>query len=290
MQVVGTSGIVFRSIVELLTARLRAACSVCGDDDADRESVETLWLRDVVAPVLAWIPLGSRRHPGVRVLGISGGPGAGKSSLAAAFCRCLDRLGRSVTCLAFEDYYLSADRREAAGLRWRAVPGSHDTARLRSDVHKLLFGRGEVQLPQFDMRSGAHSAPRIVPAPVDVIVLEGLFLGSNQVDATYTRIAQTLDFHVHLAARMELLKKWRFERESGYRASSPGRVTGMELDELSRFWDEALQPTTERYTVPLASSCDICVELGSDHRVINAVARSLGNKCIDWTAFTVKPR
>lgn len=120
------------------------------------------------------------------VLGISGGQGAGKTTLARQLGLALEGAGaRSATC-SLDDFYLSRSRRLALAesvhplLATRGVPGTHDVASLRRTITAL--GRpGTVRLPVFD-KAADDLLPaerwRPVSAPVDVLVLEGWCLGA----------------------------------------------------------------------------------------------------------------
>lgn len=130
---------------------------------------------------------GWANRPPPLLLGIAGGQGAGKSTLARELVQALTWAGaRSVGC-SLDDFYLTRDERRRLAatvhplLATRGVPGTHDVALLRRTV-TALGGHGDVALPVFDKaaddRLPAHRWRRVT-APVDVLVLEGWCVGAR---------------------------------------------------------------------------------------------------------------
>lgn len=121
------------------------------------------------------------------VVGLSGGQGAGKTTLAGQLQQALAYAGARAAALSLDDFYLSRRRRVELAvslhplLATRGVPGTHDVALLQR-VLSELGGAGPVRVPVFD--KGADdllpvSAWRYVEAPVDVLVLEGWCVGAR---------------------------------------------------------------------------------------------------------------
>ncbi len=120
-----------------------------------------------------------------RVLGICGGQGAGKSTLAACIVAAAERLGQRAVSLSLDDFYLtSAQRSDLARqvhplLMTRGVPGTHDVALCIRTIEDLLVA-GHHQIPRFD-KGRDDRQPRdtwdAVAGPVDLVVLEGWCVG-----------------------------------------------------------------------------------------------------------------
>ncbi|MET0388492.1 MAG: kinase [Polyangiales bacterium] len=141
---------------------------------------------------------------GKLVVGIAGGQGTGKSTLATLLCTLLsEEHGLRSVVLSLDDYYLS--KAERAGLArevhpllaTRGVPGTHDAVALRRTIQQLrAAGAGEpVSLLQF---SKAHDdrelTPRIVRGPFDVVLFEGWCVGARpQSDAALAVPVNTLE-------------------------------------------------------------------------------------------------
>ncbi len=121
----------------------------------------------------------------VRVLGISGGQGAGKSTLAALLRLACTALGKKAVALSLDDFYLTrAERMNLAErvhplLRTRGVPGTHDVALTLTVLDALIAGQSCV-VPQFD-KSVDDRKPggQAISGPVDLVILEGWCVGAG---------------------------------------------------------------------------------------------------------------
>lgn len=124
---------------------------------------------------------------GPLLLGLSGGQGAGKSTLGRQLQRALEVAGARVVVCSLDDFYLSRGERAELGrtvhplLATRGVPGTHDLPLLRRSLDALAK-RQTVTLPVFD--KGADDRVPVdgwheVTGPVDVVVLEGWCLGAG---------------------------------------------------------------------------------------------------------------
>jgi len=120
----------------------------------------------------------------IEVLGISGGQGAGKSTLAALVVAAAGLLDRRAVALSLDDFYLTRAERERLGetvhplLRTRGVPGTHDVALACSTIDRLCRGESG-QVPLFDKSVDDRSpASMEVQGPLDLIVLEGWCVGA----------------------------------------------------------------------------------------------------------------
>ena len=149
-----------------------------------------------------FLPLAERISssiPGARplLLGISGGQGTGKSTLARLLELVLsERHGLRVARLSIDDFYLTrAERKELAEkihplLMTRGVPGTHDTTLLDETLDRLnsLQSGESCPLPRFD-KAIDDRVPEgefeVVEGPVDVVILEGWcvgFVGHSEED------------------------------------------------------------------------------------------------------------
>lgn len=120
----------------------------------------------------------------VRVLGISGGQGAGKSTLASLLVAALEALGRRAISVSLDDFYLTwAERQQLSRevhplLATRGVPGTHDVALACRTLDGLLEA-GECTVPVFDKSVDDRTAlGRTVSGPFDLVVFEGWCVGA----------------------------------------------------------------------------------------------------------------
>lgn len=126
------------------------------------------------------------------VLGISGGQGAGKTTLAALLVQALSLRGRRGVTLSIDDFYLPRRDRHALAktvhplLATRGVPGTHDVALAVEVIDAVRAGR-PARCPVFDKaaddRLPAAQAQVIEPG-VDLVIFEGWCVGAQaQPDA-----------------------------------------------------------------------------------------------------------
>jgi D-glycerate 3-kinase len=121
---------------------------------------------------------------GVQVLGISGGQGAGKSTLAGLLVAASGALGRRALALSLDDFYLTRAEREDLGrevhplLRTRGVPGTHDVALAVATIDRLRRGE-RAEVPGFDKSIDDRALEsRTIQGPLDLIIFEGWCVGA----------------------------------------------------------------------------------------------------------------
>ncbi len=123
-----------------------------------------------------------------RRIGIGGGQGAGKSTLAALLPPACAALGLRACVLSLDDFYLERRERQRLAervhplLATRGPPGTHDMA-LCADGIQALLGEGEVRLPVFDKGLDDRTGHRVVAGPFDLVVLEGWCVGARPLPA-----------------------------------------------------------------------------------------------------------
>lgn len=119
-----------------------------------------------------------------RIFGISGGQGAGKSTLAALLVAATEALGRRAISLSLDDFYLTHAERQTLArtvhplLATRGVPGTHDVPLACATLDALMAGES-CEVPVFD-KSVDDRAPggRRVEGPLDLVIFEGWCVGA----------------------------------------------------------------------------------------------------------------
>lgn len=118
-----------------------------------------------------------------RVLGISGGQGAGKTTLATRLVESLSLVGLDAAALSIDDFYLTRAARQRLArtvhplLGTRGVPGTHDVMLAVSVIRALKSGR-LTKCPRFDKAADdrAPEGPTLGP-DLDVVIFEGWCVG-----------------------------------------------------------------------------------------------------------------
>jgi D-glycerate 3-kinase len=121
------------------------------------------------------------------LIGLSGAPGTGKSSLAHLICTLLNEFGTDSLVISLDDYYLSKQQRSKAAathplFAQRGVPGTHDWSRLVEDLDKIRSGEvKDLRLPRFDkMKDDRVPFEKFIrlTQPPRVVFLEGWLIGA----------------------------------------------------------------------------------------------------------------
>jgi len=124
--------------------------------------------------------------PSARVLGIAGGQGAGKSTLARLLVAAQAEQGRRSAALSLDDFYRTRAERRALSrevhplLATRGVPGTHDVALCERTLNALATP-GRHRVPAFDKGMDDRADPvgwPEVTGPLELIILEGWCLGA----------------------------------------------------------------------------------------------------------------
>ena len=183
-----------RPHLSLLDIRARLAPEV------DAARLEQAWRRlpaDSPEDWRAVAALGALAPGTGRVIGISGGQGAGKSTLAALLVQAMEQQGRSAVACSLDDFYLTRDARRGLArtvhplLATRGVPGTHEVELARSVIQSLTGGM-PTRIPHFDKGRDdrAPEAAWRTVGPVETVVFEGWCLGAEPQPAALLETAQ----------------------------------------------------------------------------------------------------
>lgn len=142
-------------------------------------------LDDLVGELSGFLTSQKTRTP--FILGISGGQGAGKSTLCAALTASLEAQGHHAVTLALDDFYLSKAARQdlAASVHplcaTRGVPGTHDVARLARVLEQLatVSPAAPLALPRFSKSHDDCLEDETLTKKPDFILLEGWCVGAQ---------------------------------------------------------------------------------------------------------------
>ena len=243
----------------------------------------------------------------LRRIGLAGGPGTGKSTLARLLEQAGAHLGLRVCTLALDDYYLPRAERLALAARvhplfeTRGPPGTHDVALLRDHLI-ALGGPGAVDVPRFEKGRDDRVGTRRIEGPCDLVVVEGWCVGARSVEEAalvepcnalereadpdghwrrhaneqlgsgYAELFALLEAIVFLRAPdLAAVRRWRLEQE----AERPDHQR-MDAVAIDRFV-EHYERITRDMLATLPGRADWTIELAPDHRIAG-IARSDRNR------------
>ncbi len=249
------------------------------------------------------------QRSGPLLVGINGAQGTGKSTLAALLCRLLTASGKRVANLSIDDFYYSKEKREELAktvhplLRSRGVPGTHDVALALNLIAQLAADDSDskLTLPTFDKSVDDRLPPEAWPAistPVDVIILEGWFVGARpqseeeltqaineleriedsdgrwrayvnaQLGGTYQTLFDKIDMLVVLEAPGFLqVFQWRCLQEEKLGARAAKGASGlMDAEAIERFIQH-FERLTRHCLQTLPRAADRVFKLDTEHRI-----------------------
>ena len=235
----------------------------------------------------------------VASVGIGGGQGAGKSTLAGLLAQAGELLGRRVLTLSLDDFYLTRAERERLAatahplFRTRGPPGTHDVASLSAVVRQLKDGHvASVAVPRFDKGADDRTGQATVHGPVDTIVVEGWCIGAEaakpeelaapinaleqQEDADgrwrrsidqalaagYAALHRELDELIFLAVPdLDAVLRWRTKQEQ-----ERPQAQRMAAADLARFIQH-YERITRRMIAHLPRRANVVAYLNASHRI-----------------------
>ena len=238
-----------------------------------------------------------------KIIGLSGGQGAGKSTLSDLIRAASLNLGEHVIVLGIDDFYLTQKERSLLAsekhelFATRGPPGTHDISGLLHAIDELVAGRS-VEVPQFDKGTDERSGTRRIDPPCHRVLVEGWCVGASPqhesdvikpinslerehdpkgtwrrtvneyLTGEYAQLRDRLDSLVYLRVPdLDSVKQWRLQQEAD-RAPAQRR----DIDWVSRFVQH-YQRITEWMYDDAASRADVLVELDTNHRVSGLTLR-----------------
>ncbi len=238
--------------------------------------------------------------PGPKLLGLSGGQGCGKSTLARALVQAFACCGVHAVSVSLDDFYLTHAQRQQLARRvhpllaTRGVPGTHDLQLLQQVFDTI--GKPQLRLPVFNKGTDdrlPESQWLQVTGPIDLLILEGWCVGAvpqaeaqlrepvNELerdadpDGQYRRyvnaalaggyqsIWEQLDDWLFLAVpNLACVRAWRRQQEQQI-------APALRMDEAAIFRFVAHYERLTRWMLETApAQARWCLQLDTDHRLI----------------------
>ena len=235
-------------------------------------------------------------NPKVKVVGVSGAQGSGKSTFSSVLAQAL---GVDCVVASLDDYYLTKSQRSELAaqvhplLQTRGVPGTHDTQALGELMQRFAIHRGpqKVEVLQFD--KGLDDRVASCTQRGEMLIVEGWCLGvepqpqaalettlneleqqhdqgglwrqwvNAQIEQHYLPLWQQVDFWVHLRVpSFAQVYAWRAQQEQAIPEAQ--RMSAQALKQFVQHY-ERLSCWQIEFTQhsPLSPGC--FVDLSEDH-------------------------
>ena len=145
------------------------------------------WKWALAFPILSLLEKYIENINSPKILGISGLPGSGKSTLGLWINNVSRDLNLEIKVISLDDFYLPAEQMNSAirGNPWnvsRGFPGSHSLDLLNNSLDNFLKC-GVLKSPIFDksLRDGRGDRSGWTEARLKVLILEGWFVGCDPI-------------------------------------------------------------------------------------------------------------
>ncbi len=178
------------------------------------------------------------------IVGIAGGSGSGKTTIASGLCRLTEHFGSVV--ISQDDYYLGLPEGTDASRYNFDDPSALDIARLTSDLLELKVCK-TVNLPIYDFTCHRRSDSVRTVVPTPVIFVEGLFIFVPPTLRAVLDICFFVDVPEHERLRRRIL---RDSKERG-RCDS----------EIREQWERQVEPMYLQHTLPTRACADFVLEM-----------------------------
>lgn len=194
----------------------------------------------------------SQKLKRVITIGICGGTGAGKTTLAQSLYAQLGK-EKNVTYLVHDDYYrdLSAVKIEERANKNFDHPDSLETDLLVQNIIDLKAGNS-VEVPKYDFTTHTRKdrSEFVIAHPKKVIILEGILILSHQ------RLVNLLDVKVFVDAHSDVRLMRRMIRDT--------RERGRSMQQVIDQYGTTVKPMHDEYVEPSKLAADIIVHSDSN--------------------------
>ncbi|MFC7238298.1 uridine kinase [Saliphagus sp. GCM10025317] len=193
------------------------------------------------------------------VIGIAGGTGAGKTSVARDVA---EAVGEAVTRIPVDNYYedlshLEYEERTEVNYDH---PSAFEWELLREHLDTLSMGQS-IEMPQYDFERHNRMDETVTVEPTDVIVVEGILALYDDV------ILAMLDLCVYVMTDADVRILRRIQRDVIDR--------GRDLEGVIDQYLETVKPMHERFVAPTKKHADVIIPEGVNRMAIDLLTEKI---------------
>ncbi|PSQ52519.1 uridine kinase [Halobacteriales archaeon SW_8_65_20] len=185
------------------------------------------------------------------VVGIAGGTGAGKTTIAREITSGVD----AVTLVPLDNYY--ADRSELPMAEREQInydhPDAFDWKLLREQLIALCEGR-RIEMPEYDFSVHNRTEETTTVDPGDVVMVEGILTLHDEA------IRELLDINLYVETDADVRILRRIRRDVIER--------GRELDGVMSQYLSTVKPMHEQFVAPTKKEADLIIPEGANDTAV----------------------
>nr|WP_256368481.1 MULTISPECIES: AAA family ATPase [unclassified Marinobacterium] len=175
------------------------------------------------------------------MIAVAGASGSGKTTVANALLQGIQSQGLTATLFSQDNFYNPIGH----PLSNYDEPQALELDLLAEKLNELKQGLA-TEIPTYDFVVHRRQQETLIIEPLDVIIVEGLFLLSQP------NLVSAFDVKIYLDVPQEICFQRRFERDQIER--------GREPDDIRRQYNDQVRPGFERHIAPYRDQADIRID------------------------------
>ncbi|NRP47416.1 MULTISPECIES: AAA family ATPase [unclassified Marinobacterium] len=175
------------------------------------------------------------------LIAVAGASGSGKTTVANALLQGIQSQGLTATLFSQDNFYNPIGH----PLSNYDEPQALELDLLAEKLNELKQGLA-TEIPTYDFVVHRRQQETLIIEPLDVIIVEGLFLLSQP------NLVSAFDVKIYLDVPQEICFQRRFERDQIER--------GREPDDIRRQYNDQVRPGFERHIAPYRDQADIRID------------------------------
>jgi len=194
------------------------------------------------------------------IIGIAGGTGSGKSTVANAI---IDKIGKNnIVYICHDSYYKDISEFDDNITINYDHPSSLDTELMYQDIVKLINGN-TIYIPEYDYITHRRLAETIETNLRPIILIEGILIYND------IKIRDLCNIKIYVDTEADERFIRRLKRDIAVR----GRTT----DDIIYQYTELVKPMHNQFVEPTKNYADIIIPSGYNEASVNMVVASLEN-------------